>query len=129
MKKSMFVLVAFLTMVIFVGGVMAQTTPKPADKPAAPTAEKPKTAEPKAEIKEVSKGMEVMGTVAAYEAGKMIKVKEKDKETAFDVTGDTKINGEVKEGAKVSVMYKKDGGKTVAIAITVAAEKKSEKKN
>jgi hypothetical protein len=47
---------------------------------------------------------------------------------AFDVTGDTKVKGEVKEGAKVTVMFKKDGDKMIAIAITVAAEKKAEEK-
>jgi hypothetical protein len=54
----------------------------------------------------------------------MIKVKGKDKEMSFDVTGDTKVKGEVKDGAKVTVMYKKDGDKMVATSIAVAAEKK-----
>jgi hypothetical protein len=44
---------------------------------------------------------------------------------AFDVTGDTKMKGEVKEGAKVTVMYKKDGDKMIATSIAVAAEKKA----
>jgi Cu/Ag efflux protein CusF len=66
--------------------------------------------------------------VATYEAGKVMKVKSKEKEMVFDVTGDTKIKGEVKEGAKVTVMYKKEGDKMVATAITVAAGKKAEEK-
>jgi Cu/Ag efflux protein CusF len=50
----------------------------------------------------------------------MIKIKgAKDKEMAFDVTGDTKMKGEVKEGAKVTVMYKKDGDKMTATSISV----------
>ena len=48
---------------------------------------------PKAEKKEAPKAMKASGTVAGYEAGKMIKVKGKDKETTFDVTGDTKSEG------------------------------------
>ena len=79
--------------------------------------------------------MKASGTVAAYEAGKMIKVKgAKDKEWTFDIAADAKIKGEVKEGAKATVIYKKDGDKMVATAINVAAakkpkaEKKAEKK-
>jgi Cu/Ag efflux protein CusF len=131
MKRVLVVMVALLAMVAFVSGVMAQA-PAKTEKPAAPApekaapapekmkpaAEKPKTDKPKA--------MKFAGAVAAYEAGKMIKVKgSKDKEMAFDVTGDTKMKGEVKEGAKVKVMYKKDGDKMVATSIAVAAEKKA----
>jgi len=133
MNKNLVVLVALLTMTAFAGGVMAQGQTKPAapaatNKPAAPATEKPKAEESKAEKKEVPRAMEASGTVAAYEAGKMIKVKGKDKEMAFGITGDTKVKGEVKEGAKVTVMFKKEGDKTVATAITVAAEKKAEEK-
>ena len=38
--------------------------------------------------------------------------------------GTPRVKGEVKDGAKVTVMYKKDGDKMVATSITVAAEKK-----
>ena len=127
MKRALVVMVALLAMVAFVSGVMAQapapakaaSAPAPAPEKAKP-ADKPKADKPKA--------MKFAGAVAAYEAGKMIKVKgSKDKEMAFDVTGDTKMKGEVKEGAKVTVMYKKDGDKMVATSITVAAEKKAKK--
>ncbi len=128
MKKNLVVLVTLLTMVAFASVVMAQTPTKPAEKPVAPAAEKPKAGEPKAEKKEAPKAMEASGTVAAYETGKMIKVKGKDKEMAFDVTSDTKVKGEVREGAKVTVMFKKEGNKMVATAITVAAQKKAEEK-
>jgi hypothetical protein len=69
--------------------------------------------------------MEASGNVTAYEAGKVIKVKEKDKEMAFDITANTQVKGEVKDGSKVTVMYKKEGDKMVATAITAMAEKKS----
>jgi Cu/Ag efflux protein CusF len=62
--------------------------------------------------------------VAAYEAGKMIAVKVKDKEMKFDIAPDAKLKGEVKEGAKATVAYKKDGDKMVATSISISAPKK-----
>ncbi len=129
MKKNLAVFVVFLTIVAFAGGVMAQTPAKPGDKPVAPAATDksttPPAEKPKAETKETPKTMEVSGTVVAYETGRMIKVKDKNKEMALDATGDTKVKGEVKAGAKVTVEYKKVGDKTVATAITVFVEKKN----
>ena len=133
MKRALVVMVALLAMVAFVSGVMAQApakTEKPAapapEKAAPPPKEKPAAEKPKADK---PKAMKFTGAVEGYEAGKMIKVKgSKDKEMTFDVMGDTKMKGEVKEGAKVTVMYKKDGDKMVATSITVAAEKKPPKK-
>jgi Cu/Ag efflux protein CusF len=124
MKKLFTIMIAVLTVVAFAGSVMAQAPAKPAEpaKAAAP-AEKPK-----AEKKEVPKALKFAGSVAGYEAGKMIKVKGKDKEMAFDLTGDTKMKGAVKEGARVTVMYKKDGDKLVATSIAAVAEKKAAEK-
>jgi len=118
MKKVLIVLVALLAMVAFVSGVVAQE--KKAEKPAA-AADKPKADKPKAPTA-------MKGAVVAYEAGKTIKIKAKDKELAFDIAADAKIKGEVKEGAKVTVAYKKDGDKMVATGITVAAAKKPKAK-
>jgi Cu/Ag efflux protein CusF len=129
MKRMLIVMVALLAMVAFASGVIAQPAKPntPAGTPAAPApapaAEKPKMEKPK-----VAKPMKFGGTVAAYEAGKMIQVKgAKDKEMTFDITGDTKMKGEVKEGAKVTVMYKKEGDKMLANSISVAppAKKKA----
>jgi Na+-transporting methylmalonyl-CoA/oxaloacetate decarboxylase gamma subunit len=120
MKRILIVLVALVAMVAFVGGAVAQEKKAPAPAPAAPAAEKAKADKPKA-----PKAMKASGTVAAYEAGKMIKVKgAKDKEWSFDIAPDAKVKGEVKEGAKVTVLYKKDGDKMVATSIAVAAAKK-----
>lgn len=122
MKKSLIVAIALVAMVAFVGGVVAQT-PAPAPAPAAPAPapEKAKMEKPA----KAPKAMKASGAVAAYEAGKMIKVKgAKDKEWTFDIAPDAKIKGEPKEGAKVTVMYKKDGDKMVATSISVAAAKK-----
>ena len=126
MKRVLILMVALLTMVAFAGGVMAQA-PAKTEKPAAPApekaapkpaAEKPKAAKPKA--------LKAAGTVAAYEAGKMIAVKMKDKEMKFDIAADAKVKGEVKEGAKVTVMYKKDGDKMVATSISVTPPPKKQ---
>jgi len=126
MKKILILLVALFAMVAFVSGVVAQE--KKAEKPAA-APEKAKVEKPKA-----PKALKASGTVAAYEKEKMIRVKVKDKEMSFDVTKDTKVKGEVKEGAKVTVTYKKEADKMIATAISVPApkkpkaEKKAEKK-
>lgn len=121
MRRTLIVMVALLAMVAFVSGVVAQEkkAPAAAEKPKMEKAEKPKTAK-------APKAMKASGTVAAYEAGKMIKVKgAKDKEWAFDIAPDAKTKGEIKEGAKVTVMYKKDGDKMVATSMTAAAPKKA----
>jgi len=120
MKKMLIVITALLVMVAFAGWAIAQA-PAKTEKPAAPAAPAPAPAAEKPKAEKAAKPMKFAGTVAAYEAGKMIKVKgAKDKEMAFDVTGDTKMKGEVKEGAKVTVMYKKDGDKMVATSISVS---------
>ena len=120
MKRMLIVMVALLAMVAFASGAIAQAPAKTETPAAAPAAPAPAAEKPKMEKPKVSKSMKFGGTVAAYEAGKMIKVKgAKDKEMAFDVTGDTKMKGEVKEGDKVTVMYKKDGDKMMATSISV----------
>jgi len=126
MKKSLIIAVALLAMVAFVGGVVAQEKKAPAPAPAAPA---PAPEKAKAEKPKAPKAMKASGMIAAYEAGKMIKVKgKKDKEWTFDVAPDAKIKGEPKEGANVTVMYKKDGDKMVATSISVAAAKKPKAK-
>jgi hypothetical protein len=113
-------------MVAFVGGVVAQEKKAPAPAPAAPA---PAPEKAKAEKPKAPKAMKATGVIAAYEAGKMIKVKgKKDKEWTFGVAADAKIKGEPKEGANVTVMYKKDGDKMVATSISVAAAKKPKAK-
>jgi flagellar basal body L-ring protein FlgH len=117
MKRMLIVMVALLAIVAFASGVIAQAPAKTETPAAAPVAPAPA---PAPEKPKMAKPMKFWGTVAAYEAGKMITVKgRKDKEMAFDVTGDTKMKGEVKEGVKVTVMYKKDGDKMTATSISV----------
>ena len=123
MKKALIVLVALLTMVAFATSVMAQEK-KPAPAPAAPEkAPAPEKAAPKAKA---AKAMKFAGMVSAYDAAaKTLKVKGKEKEMEFAIADDAKIKGEVKDGAKVMVSYKKDGEKNVATAIAVASAKKA----
>ena len=125
MKRMLIIMVALLAMVAFAGGVMAQA-PAKTDKPAAPAPEKaaPAPEKPKPAAEKPKAPKPVTGTVAAYEAGKMIAVKVKDKEMKFDIAADAKIKGEVKEGAKATVAHKKDGDKMVATSISVPAPKK-----
>ena len=98
MKRILIMLAALVAVLAFTSGTFA--------------AEK-KAAAPKAS-----------GTVVAYEAGKMITIKgAKDKELAFDIAPDAAVKGDVKEGAKVTVTYKKDGDKMVATSIAVPAKR------
>jgi hypothetical protein len=123
MKKVLIVAVALLTMLAFVGGVMAQEK-KPAPEKAAPAAPAPEKA--KAEKPKAAKAAKFSGAVAAFDAAaKTLKVKGKEKEMEFAVADDAKIKGDVKEGAKVTVSYKKEGEKNVATAISVASAKKA----
>jgi len=115
MLRSLSVLVAFLAIVAFAGGAVAQE--KKAETPA-PAVEKPMPKE--------MKTMRVYGTVVSYEADKMIKVKgAKEKEWTFDVGPNAKIKGEIKEGARVGVRYMKEGEKLVATNIYLAHTKKA----
>jgi|GEM_PF-775283 len=131
MKRFIVLMVALLGMVAFAGVALAQA-PAETEKPAAPAtgpasekvapakAKKAKAGKPKA-----AKSKKYAGTVAAYEAGKMIRVKDaKGKEMTFDVAADAKVKGEVKEGAKVKVRYKKSGDKMVATSISGPPQKK-----
>jgi hypothetical protein len=103
MKRILVVMVALLAMVAFASGVIAQAPAK--------------TEKPKAEKTRV---LRFGGTVVVYEAGKMIKVKRSDeREMTFNVTKDTQMKGEVKEAAKVIVVYKEEGDKLVATSIAV----------
>jgi Cu/Ag efflux protein CusF len=96
-----------------------------------PQAQPPVTEKPKAEKAKVSKSRRVYGIVVAYDAGKMIKLKgEKGQEWVFAITPDAKIKGEVKEGGKVGVVYRKKNDKMLAtsISVTSSREKKPPKK-
>lgn len=131
MKRFIVLMVALLGMVAFSGVALAQapaqtekSTP-PATGPASEKVVPAKEKKAKAGKPKAAKPRKYAGTVAAYEAGKMIRVKDaKGKAMTFDIAADAKVKGEVKEGAKVKVGYKKDGDKIVATSISVPAAKK-----
>jgi len=124
MKRMLILMVALLTLVVFAGGVMAQQAPAKTEKPAAPAPEKAAPAPAPKPAAEKPKALKATGAVTAYEAGKMIAVKVKDKEMKFDIAADAKVQGEVKDGAKVTVMYKKEMDKMVATSISGPKPKK-----
>ena len=118
MKKLMMGLVILLATATFVTGTLAQGQ---IVAPQSPDAEKAN-----AEKHKASKPMKVYGTVVAYEAGKTIAVKgRKGKEWMFAIAPDAKIKGEVKEGGKVRVGYKKEDDKMFATYISVATPRKA----
>ena len=112
MKRMVSLLTVVLAVVAFAGGIMAQEK-KP--EPSASVTEKSKAEKPKA-----SKLMKASGIVTGYDVTKVIKVKGKNKEMTFDIVDDTRVKGEVKEGAKVTVTYKKEGEKRIATSISSA---------
>jgi len=100
MKKFLIIMVALFVSFAFVTGVMAEKAAKP---------------------------MKAKGSVITYEAGKTLTVKvSKKTDLTFDITADAKVQGDVKEGGRVSVIYNKEGDKNIATSIT-AMEKKAKK--
>jgi len=131
--KKMILLVVMLTMVAFVSGVMAQQKPAP-EKPAAAPAPAPKPAPP-AKLEKFSGAIEKVDAMAKAIEVKG-KVKKEAKTLTFAADDKTKITkgkdtlslADLKKGMNVSVEYKKDGDKMVAVAIKVAAPKAAPKK-
>ena len=125
--KKMILLVTLLTLVAFVSGAMAQQKPAPAPAPAP-------TAPAKEEKPKIEKFTGVVEKVD--EMAKAVVVKDKKGEKTFAVDDKTKITkggndiplAELKKGTNVSVEYKKDGEKLVAVAIKAAAPKAAPKK-
>ncbi|MFH1489635.1 MAG: hypothetical protein ABII06_12100 [Pseudomonadota bacterium] len=108
MKKWFVVVVSIFVALAFFSGAMAQD--KAGAKPAKP------------------KVMKASGTVSAYEADKSMTVKgAKKTEWTFDIKG-AKLEGDFKVGDKVTVLYKKDGDKKIATAITKPKKKEKGKK-
>jgi len=100
MKKLLIIMVAIFVSFAFVTGTMAEGK------------------------KVAVKTMKATGTVFAYKAGETITVKAgKDKVLEFVIAADAKVQGDIKEGVKVLVNYKKDGDKNVASAVTVVVPK------
>lgn len=128
--KKLILLVAFLTLVAFISGTPAQPKPTekqiPAPAPAAP--EKPT-------LEKFSGSIEKIDEVAKVLEVKQ-KVKKEEKTFTFAIDDKTKIErgretltlSGLKKGMRVSVEYKKDVDKNVAVAIKVPAPKAQPKK-
>jgi len=129
--KKLILLIAVLTLVAFVSGTMAQQKPAPAPEKAAAPAPAPKAEKPMKfsgvidKVDDMGKAIDVKG-----------KVKKEEKSMTFVTDGKTKITKgkdtlsftDLKKGMSVSVDYKKDGDKMVALAIKAAAPKAPPKK-
>ena len=127
MKKSI-LLVALLTLVAFVSGAIAAAPPKAAGTapaPAAPASTKPAKAE------------KFVGDIKSVDAmAKSIVVAKEKEEKTFVATADTKIMKgkealkfeDLKAGMNVSIGYKKDGDKNMAVTIKASAPKAAPKK-
>lgn len=135
--KKLILVVALLTMVAFVSGVMAQGKPAPTPAPAKPavTAAPAPAAAPAPE--KPAKAEKFAGTVDKVdEAGKAIVIKGKKDEKTIVIDDKTKITkggkemafADLKMGMNVSVEYKKDGDKMVATAVKAAAPKAAKEK-
>ncbi len=128
--KKLILLVTLLTLVAFVSGALAQ--PKPVEKPA--PAQVPAAPE-KPKLEKFSGAIEKVDEVAKTFEVKQ-KVKKEEKTLAFAIDDKTKITkgketlsfADLKKGMHVSIQYKKDGDKNVAVAIKVAATKARPKK-
>ncbi len=124
--KKVILLVALLTTVAFVSGVMAQQKPAPAPAPATAPAPAPEKA---------AKAEKFSGTVEKVdEAAKTVDVKSGKKTMTF-ATDQAKLTrggkemsaADLKKGMHVSVEYKKEGDKMVATDIKASAPKAAKK--
>jgi uncharacterized protein YpmB len=135
--KKMILFVAILTLVAFVSGAMAQGKPAPA-KPAttaAPAAPAPAKPEAPAKLEKFSGTIDKVDEMAKAIVVKG-KVKKEEKMMTFSVDDKTKITkgkaslsfADLKKDMQVSVEYKKDGDKMIAVAIKASAPKAAPKK-
>jgi hypothetical protein len=92
-------------------------------------AQSSKAKEPKAKA---AVTRQASGTVSSVEADKLVlshKVKGKEEETTFILNDQTKKEGDLKAGERVTVHYKAENGSNVATMVKVAASMaKSRKK-
>jgi Cu/Ag efflux protein CusF len=123
--KRLILLVALFTLVGFISGALAQPKPteKPAPAPAPAAPEKPKLEKFSGVVEKVDE--------AAKTFEVKHKVKKEEKTLTFAIDDKTKIIrgketlsfADLKKGMRVSVEYKKDGDKMVAVTIKVVVPK------
>ena len=134
--KKIILLVALITLVAFVSGVMAQQKPAPA-KPATTAAPAKAAATPAPAPAKVEKFSGMVDKVDEMAKAIVVKgkVKKEEKTLTFATDGNTKIQkagkdmpfADLKKDMTVSVEYKKEGEKMIATMIKVAAPKAAPK--
>jgi hypothetical protein len=125
--KKMILFVAILTLVAFVGIVMAQQTTAPAPTTTAPAPQKAKVEKPKA----APKTQTFIGTVQSVdETRKTIVAKNAKGEKTFSISNAEITKGgkgmplsELKEGTHVAIQYKDEAGTMVASSVKAADSK------
>ena len=128
--KKLVLLVAVLSLVAFVSGVMAQQKPAPAPAPAAPASTAP------AKPMKMAKMEKFSGEISKVDQmGKMMdvkgKMKKEEKTMTFAINDMTKIMKgkammkmeDLKEGMMASVEYKMEGDKMIAATIKLSTPK------
>jgi hypothetical protein len=124
--KKLILLVALLTLVGFISGAIAQPKPteKPAPAPGPAAPEKPKLEKFSGDIKSV----DAMAKTVVVAKGKEQKTFVVDDKTKITKGKDTLSFADTKAGMNVSIEYKKDGDRNVAVAIKVTATKAQPRK-
>jgi len=128
--KKLILLVAFLTLVAFISGTLAQ--PKPTEKQSSAPAP---TAPVKPRLEKFSGSIEKVDEVAKILEVKQ-KIKKEERTLTFTIDDKTKIDrgretltfSSLKKGMHASIEYKKDGDRNVAVTIKVSATKAQPKK-
>ena len=138
--KKIILLIALITLVAFVSGAMAQqkTTPAPTKAAPAPAVTPTPAAPPAIKAKAAPVKKEKFSGVIEKidEMGKAITVKGKKDEKTFATDDQVKITkgketlsfADLKKEMNVSVEYKKDGDKLIALSIKASAPKAAAKK-
>ena len=122
MKKTI-LLVALITFVAFVSGVMAQGKPATAPAPAAPASTK---SAPPAKMEKFSgdvKNVDAMAKSIVVAKGKTEKTVVMDENTKITKGKDTVALADIKPGMNVVIEAKKEGDKLIASTIKVSAPK------
>jgi Cu/Ag efflux protein CusF len=125
MKKTI-LLVALITFVAFVSGVMAQEKPATAPAPAAPAAPASTKPAPPAKMEKFSgavKNVDAMAKSIVVAKGKTEKTFVTDENTKITKGKETVALADLKSGMNVAIEAKKEGDKLIASTIKVSTPK------
>ena len=122
MKKTI-LLVALITFVAFVSGVMAQGKPATTPAPAAPASTKPAAPAKLEKFSGTIKSMDEMAKSIVVAKGKMEKTFVINESTKITKGKETVALADLKAGLNVAIEAKKEGEKLIAVTINVVAPK------